>query len=131
MLITACAFHAATNEVEDSDYTKFKGTWSIVLIECGGKRDDQDIDKYTITFNETTMIVRECENDDEVAVKYELGERGCSKHFTFAGISGIYDFKDDNLLICYSISGDRPVELRTTTDRPEEVLMILKRIGQR
>ena len=40
--------------------------------------------------------------------------------------SGIFDFKDDNLLICYSIEGDRPTELRTTTDRPDEVLMILK-----
>jgi hypothetical protein len=58
-----------------------------VSIECSGKRDDQDIDKYTITFNETTMIVRECENDDEAAVKYELGERECSKHITFAGIN--------------------------------------------
>ena len=131
MLITVTAFQAATNEVEDPGYTKFKGTWRIVSIECGGKRDDQDINKYTITFNKTTMIVRECENDDEAAVRFELGEREFSKHIMFAGISGIYGFTADNLLICYSINGDRPVELRTTPDRPEEVLMILKRIGQR
>jgi uncharacterized protein (TIGR03067 family) len=131
LLISIAVFQATTNQVEDADYAKFQGTWRIVSVECGGKTDDQDIGKYTIIFNETTMIVRECEDDDQAAVKYELGDTQGSKRITFAGISGIYQFTDDNLLICYSISGDRPVELRTTTDRPEEVLMILKRIGQR
>jgi hypothetical protein len=89
------------------------------------------MDKFTITFNETTMIVRECEEDHEAAMKYELGDGQGSRQITFARISGIYAFTDDSLLICYTISSDRPAELRTTTDRPEEVLMILKRIDQR
>jgi hypothetical protein len=42
---------------------------------------------------------------------------------------GIYDFKDGNLRICYSLDDDVPAALRTTTDRPEEVLMILQRIA--
>ena len=138
MLVSVAGFQAANNDhqVRGSYYAKFQGTWKIVSIECAGKQDNQDIGKYTIRFDGTTMIVRECGGNDaggdneEAAVKYDLGERQCSRHISFGSIRGIFDFKDDDLLICYSIRGDRPVELRTTTDRPKEVLMILKRIGQ-
>jgi uncharacterized protein (TIGR03067 family) len=129
-LLSVTFFQATTIGVEDSEYARFQGTWKIVSVECGGKRDDQDIDKYTVKFRGTTMIFRQCDGDDVVAVRYKLCNSDSSKRITFGGICGIYDFKDGNLLICYSTSGDRPVELKTTTDRPEEVLMILKRIGQ-
>ena len=138
MLMSVAGFQATTNdhEVGGSGCARLQGTWRIVSIECGGKQDNQDIDRYTIRFDGATMIFRECGgnddggDNDEAAVKYELGERQCSKQISFGGVSGIFDFKDGNLLICYSIEGDRPTELRTTTDRPEEVLMILKRTGQ-
>ena len=66
-------------------------------------------------------------------MKYELGRgRGiCPKRITFGGIGGIYDFKDGSLRICYSLEGDEPMALRAATGRPEEVLMVLKRVGQR
>ena len=76
-------------------------------VECGGKKDDQDIDKYTIKFDGNIMIVRECDGEgegdgdgaDDAAVKFKLREGRCSRRITFGGISGVYDFKDDNLRI--------------------------------
>ena len=127
----------STNEVKDSDYGRFQGEWRIVSVECGGKNDNQDIAKYTIKFDGNTLIVRACDGEgvsdgaDEAAVRFNLREGRCSRHITFGGVSGIYDFKDDNLLICYSLDGDESAGLRTTADRPEEVLMTLTRIGQR
>ena len=138
MFVSAAVFQGATTEVEGCEYVKFQGTWRIVSVECGGKKDDQDIDKYTIKFDGNTMIVRECDGEgdgegggDEAAVKFKLREGRFSRRITFGGISGVYDFKDDNLRIRYSLDGDEPMGLRTTMERRDEVLMILKRIGQK
>jgi uncharacterized protein (TIGR03067 family) len=130
---------ATDGGVANGDVAKFQGTWSVVSVECGGEKDDQDIDKYTFTFDGNTMIVRERgrddagDQDDEVVVKFELVRRGgrCAKQIRFGGACGIYDFKDGNLRICYSLDGDEPEMMRTATERPEDVLMVLRRVGLR
>ena len=140
MFISGAVFQGVADEVEGCDYAKFQGTWKIVSVECGGKKDNQDIDKYMVKFEGNVMTLRERGgegegdgDDDEAAVKYELrrGRGICPKRITFGGIGGIYDFKDGSLRICYSLEGDEPMALKTTTERPEVVLMVLKRIGQR
>ena len=138
MFISGAVFQGVADEVEGCDYAKFQGTWKIVSVECGGKKDNQDIDKYMVKFEGNVMTLRERGgegdgDDDEAAVKYELRRwrEICPKRITFGGINGIYEFKDDTLRICYSLDGDEPMALKTTTERPEVVLMVLKRIGQR
>src|ERR1017187_1178647 len=86
MFVSTAVFQGATTEVEGCEYAKFQGTWRIVSVECGGKMDDQDIDKYTIKFDGNIMIVRECDGEgegdgdgaDEAAVKFKLREGRCS-----------------------------------------------------
>jgi hypothetical protein len=63
-------------------------------------------------------------------VKFQLHNGQSEKHIRFGSVRGIYDFKGGNLLICYSLDGDRPTRFTTTSDRQEEVLMILERIEQ-
>jgi uncharacterized protein (TIGR03067 family) len=132
VFISFAVFRVPPNEAKECDQARLQGTWKIVAVECGGKKDDRDIDKYTIKFEGSTLIVRECDGNDadEATVKFRLCKGRGSRHITFGGICGIYDFKDENLRICYSLNGDEPVELKTTAVRPEEVLLTLKRLGQ-
>ena len=74
--ISVAVFQGAADEVEECDYARFQGTWKIVSVEFGGKADNQDIDKYTITFDRDTMSFRKCGDvgggDDVAAARYEL-----------------------------------------------------------
>jgi len=99
-------------------------------MECGGKPDNQGNEKCPITFNGSTMTFRDREYDDRAIMKFHVGEKQYSGHSRFASVRGIYDFKDGSLLSCYSLDGDGPTEFTTTSDRPEEVRMILSRIEQ-
>jgi uncharacterized protein (TIGR03067 family) len=130
LLFSGTCFQGAADQANNCDQSKFQGTWRIVSVESGGKPDNRDNEKYTITFNDNTMTFRDCEDGDQAAVKFQLHKRQSKNHIRFGGVRGIYDFKDGNLLICYSLDGDRPTTFATMIDRPEEVLMILERIVQ-
>jgi uncharacterized protein (TIGR03067 family) len=130
MLIGVAGLQSTTIVAEGCDHAKIQGTWRIVSVESGGKSDNRDNEKYTITFNDSTMTFRDCEDGDQAAVKFQLHKGQSEKHIRFGSVRGIYDFKDGHLLICYSLDGDRPTRFTTTSDRQEEVLMILERIEQ-
>ena len=130
MLIGVAGFQGRTAVADDCDVARFQGTWRILSVECSGKPDNRDNEKYTITFNDNMMKFRDCEDGDQAAVKFQLHKGQSEKHIRFGSVRGIYDFKNGNLLICYSLDGDRPAEFATTSDRPGEVLMILERLEQ-
>jgi uncharacterized protein (TIGR03067 family) len=122
-------FGAGTpDRAKDQDYARIQGTWSVVSIQSGGNQDEDDMEKYTFTFEERRLILRELE--DLAGVNFELDEKSSPKQITFARINGIYDFKDDYLHICYTTGRNRPAEFQTSEERPDIVLMVLKKNRQ-
>ena len=130
MLIGVAGCQGATTIADGCDLARLQGTWRIVSVESCGKPDNRDNEKYTISFNRNTLTFHDCEGNDEAVVRFELDQKRSAKQIRFGSVRGIYDFKDNHLLICYSLNGDRPTEFMTTTDRPDDVLMALERIDQ-
>jgi uncharacterized protein (TIGR03067 family) len=95
MWIGGAGFQGTTTVADDGDLARLQGTWRIVSVECCGKPDNRDNEKYTLTFNGNRMTFRDCESHDEAVVKYRLDEKRCPKQIRFGTVRGIYEFKDD------------------------------------
>lgn len=126
MLSSAGSPFVEPMEFAHPDYARFQGTWSILSVECGGKKEEEDTEKFGFSFLGNTMFFLEHGAVDAV-VGFTLDETQGRKRITFARVKGLYEFQNEHLHICYTLDGKRPTELITTEDRPNEVLMILKK----
>lgn len=116
-------------EITSTDGARLQGTWSIVSVECGGKKEEDATEKYTFSFRENSMFFLEHDNIEAV-VHFKLDDTRFPRRITFGRVKGVYDFQDENLHICYTLSGKRPTSFSTAEDRPNEVWMILKKTNQ-
>jgi len=113
-LLTACFLFQAQAEQGKSDTDLLQGSWEAVRITIGGKEPEKKKD-ITIVFTfKGDKLFTSGEGKDTKEEEYKLdatkspkqidiGPRGQGK-----GLTGIYDVKDDTLLIGYSFSDKRP-----------------------
>jgi uncharacterized protein (TIGR03067 family) len=125
-LLVGCSSAKKTNEMPDF----LNGSWLPVKQEMGGTPLPQAVlEKQKLIISDSTYTVI-AESTDKGIVKYKddkmdiYGKEGVNagKHFT-----AIYTFKNEELTICYNLSGDRYPENFDTKGKPMYFLSVFKK----
>jgi uncharacterized protein (TIGR03067 family) len=128
LLVSLCLISAtyAEERIDPKDeLQKFQGTWEYIYSESEGQEMVQESQPNTITFQEDKFTV------NRQAEVIQAGTQRLYANITPKGVDsiidqgegspsillGIYEFKDDSLIVCFAKEGrERPKEFKTWSD---------------
>ncbi len=131
-VLIICIFLAACSGAKNTTAipSKIQGTWIAIQQEMGGKSLPKSFyDKQQLIINDSSYTVI-AESIDKGVVRYHgnkmdiYGKDGVNKgkHFT-----AIYKYDNDQLTICYNLSGTSYPEAFDTKDKPGFFLSVFKK----
>ena len=130
LLIICLCIGCATTITTKNNSSILDGIWIPVKQELGGKEIPKAVfEKQKLILIDSTYTLT-AESTDKGVVKYNddkmdiYGKEGVNagKHFT-----AIYKYENDQLVICYNLSGDSYPEAFETKSKPSLFLSVFKK----
>ncbi|MBI1770354.1 MAG: hypothetical protein HYR67_18445 [Bacteroidetes bacterium] len=130
VLCALALMSCATTKRTDAKSNFINGTWTPVTQELGGTQlPATTFENQKLIINDSTYIFS-AESIDKGVVKYSddkmdiYGKEGVNagKHFT-----AIYKYENEQLTICYNLSGDSYPDAFETNGKPKFFLSVFKK----